>query len=105
MCGQALALFNKMGDEYGEAATWDSLGEAHLRRGDHAQAITCYQRTIEVCREMGDHYHEAIGLDHLGDAHHAAGDRKAAQGAWRQALATLGELPHPALDQIRAKLA
>jgi DNA-binding SARP family transcriptional activator/tetratricopeptide (TPR) repeat protein len=103
-CGQALTLFQSLDDRYGEASAWDSLGAAHHRLGHHTRAIECYQHALDRCRNIGDRFHEAIALDHIGDVHNTAGDRYAAKGAWRLALTALGELDHPMVNQVRAKL-
>ena len=102
-CQQALTLSQELGDCYGEAATWDSLGYAH-HLGHHTQAITCYEHALDLLRDLGDRYHEAVVFTGLGDTHRAAGDPDAARTAWQHAVDILDELDHPDADAVRTKL-
>lgn len=89
---------------YGQANTLDSLGYAHHRLGEHAEAIDCFQRAVDLFRHIGDRHSEGITLHHLGDAHAAAGDRARAYAAWRPALEALEQLDDPDAETVRAKL-
>jgi tetratricopeptide (TPR) repeat protein len=84
--------------------TWDTIGHARHRLGDHEQAIASYRRAVDLLREAGDRYIGAEALSRLGDVHAEAGDPDAAQSAWRDAVAVLDDLGHPAADGVRAKL-
>jgi tetratricopeptide (TPR) repeat protein len=96
---QVLTLLRDLGDRFGEAGTWNSLGYAHHHRGRHAQAITCYQHALDLYRAFGDRYFEAHTL-----SRHAAGHLHAARDAWQEALTILDDLDHPDAEQVRAKL-
>ncbi|MET9631914.1 BTAD domain-containing putative transcriptional regulator [Lentzea sp. NPDC006480] len=102
-CEAALGLLEP-DDLDGRASTWDSLGYIHHHRGDHREAIGCYQRSLDVFRSLGDHYWTADVLIHLGDSHLAAGDAVAAGVAWQEALGILEDLGHPHADAARARL-
>ena len=104
-CRRALALHRVLGDRYGQASTWDSLGYAHHHLGQHTQAIGCYHRALELFVDLGHRHGEADTLTRLGDSHSIAGNSHGAQTAWQQALAILDELDHPNADQLRTKLA
>ena len=83
------------------------LGQPRLHPSQarhHQRAVTCYERSLDLCRELADRYNEAGTLDRLGDVHHGAGDARAARWAWTQALRTLDELGHPDSDRVRAKI-
>jgi hypothetical protein len=88
-----------IGDRYGEAASWDSLGYAHHRNGDRPRAIACYRQALELHRTVGDRYDEAYVLVHIGEA-----DPDLAVQSWRAALAILVEIDHPDAESVRAKL-
>ena len=88
----------------GEADTWDSLGYAHHHLGQHRQAITCYQRALDLSRRSSYRIDVAEILDHLGDAQQAAGDNEAAHQSWSQALDILDELGEPEAETVRRKL-
>ena len=67
-------------------------------------AITCYERSLSLCRELADRYNEADTLDHLGRVHHSAGDSGAARWAWTQALRIFDAIDHPGGGPVRARL-
>ena len=69
------------------------------------EAIACYQQAIDLLGDTGDPDHAAEFLIHLGDACDGAGEREAARRAWQQSLAVRNDLQHPAVDQLRSRLA
>ena len=109
---QALALFQDLGDRWGEAAALDTIGYAHHHLGRHQQAAGYFEQALAIDRELGDLYSQATDYDHLGDALHAAGNTTQARHAWQQALNILDQIADvPRLgtgyadpDAIRTKL-
>ncbi|WSN14860.1 tetratricopeptide repeat protein [Micromonospora sp. NBC_01699] len=93
-----------VGDRFGEANTWDSLGYAHHHLGNHRQAIACYRRAVDLFRAVGHRYYEADTLTHIGDSQQAAGDPEAARHCWLGSLDILDALGHPDAEQVRAKV-
>ena len=83
----ALELMHDLGDTYGKALTWDSLGYIHGRCGAHAEAIRCYERSLDLCRTLQDGLILFGVLHRLGDAHLAADHPDAARRAWAEASA------------------
>ena len=80
-----------MGNRFGEAEAWDSIGYAHHHLGENGQAAAeCYRHALAIFQELEGRYGEAEVLSHLGDAHEATGELDAARQAWRQALALSG---------------
>jgi tetratricopeptide (TPR) repeat protein len=104
-CGQSLSVHNELGNRTGAADAWDSIGFAHHHLGHHTEALACYERALRLLEDLGDRYNHAHVLVHLGDTQHAAGDNLAARKAWQQALAVFDDLGHPAVEEIRLKLA
>ncbi|HEY7147540.1 MAG TPA: tetratricopeptide repeat protein, partial [Streptosporangiaceae bacterium] len=51
-CGQALAGSRLAGERNWESAAWDSLGYIHHKLGDHHRAVSCYERSLDLCREL-----------------------------------------------------
>src|SRR5262249_32054117 len=74
------------------------------RLGSYRSAITCYERSLNLCRELADRFNEAGTLDHLGDVHRSVDDVDAARWAWTQAVRTFDDIGHPSGEQGRAKL-
>jgi tetratricopeptide (TPR) repeat protein len=89
---QSLALFQDLGDRWGEAAALDTIGYAHHHLGHHQQAVSYFERVLAIDRELGDLYCQATDYDHLGDVHRAAGNTTQARHAWQQALNILDQL-------------
>lgn len=92
---QSLALFQDLGDRWGEAAALDTIGYAHHHLGHHQQAVSYFERVLAIDRELGDLYCQATDYDHLGDVHRAACNwtqARQARHAWQQALNILDQL-------------
>ena len=104
-CQQAAAIYSELGNSPGRAGAFDSLGYAHHHLGHYAEAISCFELAIDIEGTVGDPHRRVEFLIHLGDSREAAGKRAAARHAWRQALDVCDELPAPAADQLRSRLA
>src|SRR5262249_30262127 len=102
---RALAAQQECGDVFGAADTWDSLGYAHHRLGDHAQAEHCYKQALTLFESTGDTYQMGLTLTHVGDVLRDGGDVPAARDAWRQALELLEPLGHDHAGTVRDRLA
>ena len=99
-----MAVMTELDDRYGQAATSDSLGEAHRHLGRDREAALWYQRSSDLFADIGDLHCQATALTRLGDTHRAAGSPDAAHDAWRQALRILEKLDHPDTEGIRVRL-
>jgi tetratricopeptide (TPR) repeat protein len=97
-------LQRELGDRFGQAETWDSLGYASQRLGLQAEAISCYRTAAGLFQAFDDRYNEADSTASLGDAHYAAGDIASAMSAWGCAADILDQLRHPDAGKVRAKL-
>jgi DNA-binding SARP family transcriptional activator/tetratricopeptide (TPR) repeat protein/DNA-binding XRE family transcriptional regulator len=103
-CQRSLTLAAELGLRYDAAMALDSLGYSEHHLGNLAEAARCYQRALSIFREFGDRFNEARILTHLGETRHVAGELAEAREAWQRALDILDDLPHPAADEVRAKL-
>ncbi len=63
----------EVNDGHGEAYAWNSLGFAHHTAGQHAEAVTCYRRSLDICSAVSDRCLEADTLRLLGDTQQARG--------------------------------
>jgi tetratricopeptide (TPR) repeat protein/transcriptional regulator with XRE-family HTH domain len=102
-CRRALAEHEHIDSPTLAASAWDSLGYVQHRLGDYRQATGSYRRALGLYGP-DNRYQRAQTLSSLGDTCRAAGEAGAARDAWRQALATLDDLAHPAAGQVRGKL-
>jgi tetratricopeptide (TPR) repeat protein len=68
--------------QQGDAKSWGrllrELGAAHVLNGQAEQALICYLRSEEICREANDKKGEAMALSSLGKAHTHLYDNAAA---------------------------
>src|SRR6185369_6350807 len=100
------ALTLRAEDDFeGQAAGWHSLGYAHHHLGHYPEAIACYWRSIDNCREAGIPIYEALALSDLGETYLASGEPALARLQWQYAVTALDKLQHPAAAGIRARLA
>lgn len=82
---QALARFEELADEAGQAAAWSGIGLSHTALGDTAAAISDQRRALSLRRGLGDLYEEGKALNNLGFAVHRQGELREAQGFYEQA--------------------
>ena len=101
---QALELYGRLGDVFGEGLTWDSLGYVWHNLGEYPQAVACYQRAADKFLGVGHSTLGAGALVCLGDAQLAVGDSSAARATWLQALHIYEDLANPAVDRVRDRL-
>ena len=94
----------RLGDLHGEAYVWDSLAHVHHQRGDHAQALSCGRRAVNLAAEVGETTLQASALARLGDTHEAAGDLASAWKVWHQALDVYNGRDEVQAAAIREKL-
>jgi len=104
-CRQALELSQELGYQNAEGYAWHDLGFINQQIGQPGQAISCYERALDIYRQLTDRYYESKALTGLGNARLAAGDLAGARQAWQDALAILDELGHSDADQLRVRIA
>jgi transcriptional regulator with XRE-family HTH domain/tetratricopeptide (TPR) repeat protein len=99
---------NRYADEpylrYLKASTLDSIGYAQHHLGHYSDAVASYQEAFRMAQSVEKDRLQATILDHLGDTYLVAAGASAARDAWEQALAILGDLPHPCAGNILAKI-
>jgi len=103
-CRQAVSLNRDLGDGHCEAYAWDSLGYAYHHLGDHAEAANCYREASDMSRRYGDRVQQARALAHLATTHSDAGRPEAARDTLQQAVAVLGDLHDPQVEQVCVSL-
>jgi tetratricopeptide (TPR) repeat protein len=103
-CLEGLELCRAMGNRTGEAATLDSLAEAHHHLGEHAEAAHFHRQAVDLRLEFKHYQHAAASLTRLGETRIAVGGPETARRAWAEALAILDGLEHPDAGALRARL-
>jgi tetratricopeptide (TPR) repeat protein len=71
---------------YELAASWNSLGTLHARRGDNAAAIEAYKRALHPLEEMRDRLRQAQVLNNLGQVYSDAGSTDEAERIFEDSL-------------------
>ncbi|GIG69193.1 AfsR/SARP family transcriptional regulator [Phytomonospora endophytica] len=103
-CEEALAI-QLEDDEYGAVATWDSLGQIHLKTGAHTRALECVKAAVALAGRVGGEVLLARTYEGLAEVHRTMGDPASARDAWNRALAIHREHKTGADRAIRRKLA
>ncbi|MEU0885510.1 tetratricopeptide repeat protein [Lentzea sp. NPDC005914] len=95
----ALRAARQHRDRTAEATMRGSLGLAHWRGGQFAEALTEFEAAVEVARALGDEQVLGALLINLGIVNWEYGRLTAAAGALSEALQIMGEVP-PALYNL-----
>jgi tetratricopeptide (TPR) repeat protein len=66
LCCHALATFEKLGSEHGQAHTENHLGVLYTRQRSWGQAEQHLQRACALWQAMGDHHSLVYGFENLG---------------------------------------
>ncbi len=106
VCQEAVGLHRELGDPLGEAAAWESLGDARRDLGQHQEAVACPATLFRraVAAGLGEHYYHAEALTRMGDTYQSAGQVPSARAAWQQALAILTDNHLPDSAGLGARL-
>ncbi len=84
---QALELYRKAGDLYGQGNALDSLAWAHTQTGDFPAAIARCEEALAIYRRTGHRDGQARALDSLGVAHAGVGQYEQGISYGQQAAA------------------
>ncbi|MGP3959468.1 BTAD domain-containing putative transcriptional regulator [Nonomuraea sp. 3N208] len=88
-------LFEKLGDQIGQAIALTDLGFHHGRLGDHGHALDLCEQALVLHQKLGNRPHEAHTWSCLADTHLQLGDPAGAVSCYRQALDAFRELGDP----------
>ncbi|HSH01760.1 MAG TPA: tetratricopeptide repeat protein [Anaerolineae bacterium] len=82
---QALAIWQKLGDRFGEATSLSNLGETARLEGRYNKAVKLFTQALEIAREIGDRNGEMLYSNNLGGA-------QVGMGRYRDAAVVLESL-------------
>ncbi|MEU8402177.1 BTAD domain-containing putative transcriptional regulator [Nonomuraea sp. NPDC048892] len=85
-------LFERLGDEVGQAVALTDLGWYHGRLGDHGQALDLCEQALVRHQKLGNRPYEAHTWSCLADLRLQQGDPAGAVPCYRQALDVFREL-------------
>ncbi|GAA1655589.1 BTAD domain-containing putative transcriptional regulator [Nonomuraea maheshkhaliensis] len=85
-------LFERLGDEVGQAVALTDLGWYHGRLGDHGQALDLCEQALVRHQKLGNRPYEAHTWSCLADLRLQQGDPTGAVPCYRQALDVFREL-------------
>lgn len=83
---EGLALFRKLGDKRGIAASLYNLGAVAYVQGDSVARRTYYEEGLAIHRELGDKRSVAYSLNGLGAVAHQQGDYEEAWSLFEESL-------------------
>lgn len=89
---ESLRLREQIGDEQGQAGTWNNLGLLDRARGDFTSAERYFRDALKVNRNKGNKSWEAINLNNLGVVAAWKGDGRTAQEFQETSLALFRSL-------------
>ncbi|WP_051580565.1 ATP-binding protein [Pseudonocardia acaciae] len=92
LCRASLNLLGGNPDRAREASTLHSLGYISHHIGDYAEAVSFYQKAVDIRNDLGYRYLQAGSLDELGHTHMALDQLDRACAIWTQALKIYREL-------------
>ncbi|MFG2004488.1 BTAD domain-containing putative transcriptional regulator [Spirillospora sp. NPDC048911] len=92
---QAHDLFERLGDEAGQAIALTDVGWYHGRLGDHGRALELCERALVLHQKLGNRAHEAHAWSCLADTRLQMGDHSGAAPCYRQALDLFREFDDP----------
>jgi tetratricopeptide (TPR) repeat protein len=87
-----LAIYQQLGDRFGEAKVYRGLGFLAERQGRYADALRRCEQALRLFRAAGDQAMEADMLNNAGWCHCQLGDYQQARAFCQQALALSAEL-------------
>ncbi|MBF6518664.1 tetratricopeptide repeat protein, partial [Nocardia cyriacigeorgica] len=70
---EALRLFGQANDDYGQAATLNTIAHLHHRLGDSDKALPLCSEALAIYRASGNRHGEGDALHQLGEVHAALG--------------------------------
>jgi DNA-binding SARP family transcriptional activator/Flp pilus assembly protein TadD len=88
-------LFDRLGDQVGQAIALTQLGWHHGRLGDHGQALDLCEQALVLHQKLGNRPHEAHAWSCLAEIHLQLGDPARAVPCYHQALDLFRELGDP----------
>ncbi|MFD1050353.1 tetratricopeptide repeat protein, partial [Kibdelosporangium lantanae] len=103
-CWDAWLVYKRFNQLEGEADALSNLGDIYRDQGHRDQAITCYQRSLDLDRKLGDRYWQASALVRLGLLMRELGDEEAARTHLKEGLTILRDLNHPDAEDVALHL-
>jgi tetratricopeptide (TPR) repeat protein len=86
---RSLALWERVGDQAGIAATWSNLGWVTNERGALAEAEACFQRSLAIMERIGDQEGIAHAWNGLGSVANERGALAEAEACFQRSLAVM----------------
>jgi tetratricopeptide (TPR) repeat protein len=83
---RSLEIRQEIGDQRGQAASFDNLGLVALSLGDYEKAQEYHERSLDIRREIGDRRGQATCLGNLGNVVQRLGEHEEAREYYEQSL-------------------
>ncbi len=92
---ESLALYQALGDLYGQAQCLDGLGDIAVRQGDHKLARRQYEEGLTLRRQIGDLWGLSVSLGSLGGLAGRLGAYGEARERFEESLALCRQVENP----------
>lgn len=89
---QALAIYQKSGEQIGEGIALINLGHAYFSLGEYQKALAFYQQSLVIQQQLRDCPGEANSLNHLGEVYRVLGQYQKAIEFYQKSLALIREI-------------
>jgi len=83
---QALTIYQKLGNQVGEAANLANIGIVHRSYGENNKALQYYNQALTIDQKLGNQAGEAANLTNIGIVHRSRGEYGKALQHYNQAL-------------------
>lgn len=104
LCGQAISIYNEIGDTRGVSDAYEQLGLILLAEGQKERALSYLGRSLAMRRELGNQHGAASSLRHLAVAYLQVGRLITAARTLWQSLSTYWQLGVLSRQRIAAIL-
>lgn len=84
--GEALQIYEELGDLVGQGNVWNNMGMAAYYRGDWDSALEAWERSREARTRAGDAAGAATSINNLGEVFSDRGDLDRAEDMFRDSL-------------------
>jgi CHAT domain-containing protein/Flp pilus assembly protein TadD len=89
---KALLLWQRLGDQYWQALTFDIIGVLHGLLKEDKEALSSFQQALALARTIHDRRTEAGVLNEIGELYNTAGEKQKAVESFNHALPIAREL-------------
>jgi CHAT domain-containing protein/cytochrome c-type biogenesis protein CcmH/NrfG len=92
IAGEAIRIYERLGDAAGQAEGWNLVGHVKHARADYASALAAYRKAHDLWTSAGDRRGVGRAVNNIGNVHRSRSEFDLALSAYDQALAIFTDL-------------